>query len=61
MSPDIQLKKFDPDLVYCRSVLGNALVPIGLKASQVVKESSLYAVPQLISYEESKQNYLNSI
>jgi deoxyribodipyrimidine photolyase len=61
MSPDIQLKKFDPDLAYCRSVLGNTLVPIGLKASQVAKEPSLYKVPQIVTYGESKKTYLNSL
>lgn len=60
MSPDIQLKKFDPDLSYCRSVLG-PLVPIELKASQVIKEPSLYLVPQLVSYQESKAKYLASL
>lgn len=61
MSPDLQLKKFDPDLSYCRSVLGNKLVPIGLKASQVVKEPGLYPVPQLVSYQKSKAEYLASL
>lgn len=61
LSPDIQLKKYDYDLKYCRSILGPKVVPLGLKASDFIHESSLYLIKPIVSYEDSKAEYLKSL
>jgi deoxyribodipyrimidine photo-lyase len=61
LSPALQLKKYDPDLSYCRNVLGNKIVPFGLKASDFIRESSLYLIKPIVSYEDSKADYLKSL
>jgi deoxyribodipyrimidine photo-lyase len=61
LSPDLQLKKFDPNLEYCRSILGNKIVPIGLKASDFVREPNLYTIKPVISYDKSKRDYIKSL
>ena len=60
LSPDLQLKKYDPNLSYCRSILGDKLIPIGLKASQFISEP-YYRIKPLVNYEKSKAEYLQRI
>jgi deoxyribodipyrimidine photo-lyase len=59
LSPDIQLKRYDSNLSYCRDILGNKRVPVGLKASNFVQEPSIYTIKPIITYEESKAKYLS--
>jgi deoxyribodipyrimidine photolyase len=61
LSPNIQLKKYDSNLSYCRSILGNQRVPVGLKALDLIREPSLYAIKPIVTYEESKAEYLKSL
>lgn len=48
MSPEIQVKKYDKDLKYCRAWLGKKIDTDGC-----------YSVPILVDYQESKEKYLS--
>ena len=50
MSPDIQVKKYDKDLKYCRAWLGKKISTDGS-----------YSVSILIDYQESKEKYLSAL
>jgi deoxyribodipyrimidine photo-lyase len=60
LSPDIQLKTYDSNLDYCRSVLGSKLIN-EYSAIDFIREPDLYPIPQITNYKKSKERYLKQL